>query len=195
MKAADEKQFIQLIDGCQRGNLNSQQSLYEQFYGYGLSIALRYAYNREEAVEILNDAFLKVFSKLNQYKTAQPFKPWLRQILIHTAIDYHRAQHKFPKHINIDSVAYLFEYELSTPNLSPHDDALPLVQALPPQYRLVFNLYVMEEYDHKEIAALLGITESTSRANLARAKDKLREMLTNHSPKNGQLATIKYKSL
>ena len=126
---------------------------------------------------------------------AQPFKPWLRQILIHTAIDYHRAQHKFPTHINIDSVAYLFEYELPTPYLSPHDDVLPLVQALPPQYRLVFNLYVMEEYDHKEIAAMLGITESTSRANLARAKDKLREMLASHSPKNGQLATIKYKSL
>jgi RNA polymerase sigma factor (sigma-70 family) len=177
MKTEEGKTLSQLIEGCLRGNLNNQRSLYEQFYGYGLSIALRYAYNREEAVEILNDAFLKVFSKLNQYKTAQPFKPWLRQILIHTAIDYHRAQHKFPTPINIDSVAYLFQYEQDMPNLSPQDDVLPLLQSLPPQYRIVFNLYVMEEYEHKEIATMLGITESTSRANLARAKDKLREIL------------------
>lgn len=77
MKAKSENPFIQTIAGCLRGNLNSQRSLYEQYYGYGLSICLRYAYNREEALEILNDAFLKVFSKLGQYNAEQPFKPLL----------------------------------------------------------------------------------------------------------------------
>jgi RNA polymerase sigma factor (sigma-70 family) len=194
MKSESEKQFIQTIEGCRRSNLNCQRSLYEQYYGYGLSIALRYGRNCEEAVEILNDAFLKVFSKLDQYKTDQPFKPWFRRILIHTAIDYHRAQHKFPIHIDIDSVAYLLDDEMVIPDLSPDEDVLPLLQALPPQYRIVFNLYVMEEYDHKEIAATLGITESTSRANLARAKEKLREILAWRVPKTGILTNLKYKS-
>ena len=195
MKVTNEKDFIRILEGCKKENRNSQRALYEQYYGYGLSIALRYAYNREESVEILNDAFIKVFSKLYHYKIEQPFKPWFRRILIHSAIDYHRAQHKFPTHIDIDSVIYLLDDELPLPVLSSTEDALPLVQALPPQYRMVFNLYVMEEYDHKEIAAMLGITESTSRANLARAKEKLRDMITNRLPKNGQATTIKYKSL
>ncbi len=193
MNAENDKIFIQLIEGCRRGNLNSQRRLYELYYGYGLSIALRYARNREEAVEILNDTFLKVFSKLDFYKIDQPFKPWLRRILINTAIDYHRANHKFPTHIDIDSVAYLLDDEMVLPILSPDDDVLPLVQALPPQYRLVFNLYIMEDYNHKEIAETLGITESTSRANLVRAKEKLRDMLT-PSPKNKQWINLKYKS-
>ena len=195
MKNTSEKDFLRILEGCKKENRNSQRALYEQYYGYGLSISLRYAYNREEAVEILNDAFIKVFSKLHQYDLEQPFKPWFRRILIHSAIDYHRAQHKFPTHIDIDSVIYLLDDELPLPVLSSTEDALPLVQALPPQYRMVFNLYVMEEYDHKEIAAMLGITESTSRANLARAKEKLRDMITNRLPKNGQATTIKYKSL
>ena len=194
MKNTSDKDFLRILEGCKKENRNSQRALYEQYYGYGLSIALRYAYNREEAVEIFNDAFIKIFSKLHQYKIEQPFKAWLRQILIHSAIDYHRAQHKIPTHINIESVNYLLEDELPLPVLSSAEDALPLVQALPPQYRIVFNLYVMEEYDHKEIAAILGITESTSRANLARAKEKLRDMLVPRLPKNGQSTPIKYKS-
>ena len=195
MKDTSDKDFLRILEGCKKENRNCQRALYEQYYGYGLSIALRYAYNREEAVEILNDAFIKVFSKLHQYDIEQPFKPWFRRILIHSAIDYHRAQHKFPTHIDIDSVIYLLDDELPLPVLSSTEDALPLVQALPPQYRMVFNLYVMEDYDHKEIAAMLSITESTSRANLARAKEKLRDMITNRLPKNGQATPIKYKSL
>lgn len=187
------KYLIQMIEGCKRGQLNSQRCLYEHFYGYGLSIALRYAQHREEAVEILNDTFLKFFSKLNQYKPAQPFKPWFRQILIHTAIDYHRVHHKFPTPIDIDSVTkLLIDNDTPLPIVFPNEDVLPFVQSLPPQYRLVFNLFVMEEYDHKEIAAQLGITESTSRSNLARAKEKLKEMILNQVPKNGQLAYKKY---
>ena len=185
MKVTSEKDVVRILEGCKKENRNCQRALYELYYGYGLSIGLRYAYNREEAVEILNDSFIKVFSKLQQYNIEQPFKPWFRRILIHSAIDYHRAQHKFPTPIDIDSVIYLLDDELPLPVLSSEEDALPLVQALPPQYRMVFNLYVMEEYDHKEIAALLGISESTSRANLARAKEKLRDSVLKKKAING----------
>jgi RNA polymerase sigma-70 factor (ECF subfamily) len=87
-----EKDFelSSVIQGCQKGNRNSQQRLYRQFYGYSMSISLRYSKGHDEAAEILNDAFLKVFKSLDKYDPAYPLKPWLRRILINTAIDYHR---------------------------------------------------------------------------------------------------------
>ncbi|MBI5917702.1 MAG: RNA polymerase sigma factor [Bacteroidetes bacterium] len=168
-----------ILEGCRQGNRNSQRKLYEHFYGYGMSLCLRYAKNREEAVEILNDAFLKTFSNLDKYDPAFAFKPWLRRILIHTAIDYHRAYHKFPPHSDLESAAELANDEV--PLLSEDEDAMPLVQALPPAYRVVFNLFVMEECSHYEIAEMLGISVSTSRSNLARAKEKLRGMVLKKS--------------
>ena len=183
VKSENHIQF--LIAGCLKGNSSHQRELYELFYGYGLKIALRYAQNREEATEMLNDAFLKIFTKIHQYDTAQPFKAWFRRVLIHAAIDYHRAYHKCPKLIELEAGHDVENEELPMPLLSPDENVLPLVQQLPPQYRMVFNLYVMEEYDHREIANLLGITESTSRANLARAKEKLRDMLIAQKPANG----------
>ncbi len=164
-----------LLDGCRRGERNSQRKLYEHFHGYGMSVSLRYARHRTEALEILNDTFLKVFSKLGSYDSAQPFKPWLRSILVRTAIDHHRANGRLPAHLDLEAAHDLQAEDL--PVLSPDEDALPLVQQLPPVYRLVFNLYVMEDYDHREIAEMLHISESTSRSNLARAKEKLRELL------------------
>ena len=183
--AVNDNHIQFLIAGCLKGNRLQQRELYEQFYGYGLKIALRYAQNREEATEILNDAFLKIFNKMHQYDTAQPFKAWFRQVLIHAAIDYHRAYHKFPKLIELTPIHDVVADELPLPVLSPDENVLPLIQNLPPQYRIVFNLYVMEEYDHKEIAALLGISESTSRANLARAKEKLRDSVLKKKNMNG----------
>lgn len=192
MMSNDENYIKGLVLGCLKNNRLHQRELYELFYGYGLKIAFRYAQNREEATEILNDTFLKVFNKIHQYDTTQPFKAWFRCVLIHAAIDYHRVHHKLPKLIELEANHYLESEELPLPMLTLDENMLPLLQALPPQYRLVFNLYVMEEYDHKEIAAQLGITESTSRSNLARAKEKLKEMILNRLPQNGQSAYKKY---
>ena len=189
--AKSENHIKILIDGCLKGNRFHQRELYECFYGYGLKIALRYAQNREEGTEILNDAFLKVFNKIHQFDANQPFKAWFRQVLIHAAIDYHRAYHKFPKLVKLEPVHDVEDDELPLPVLSADENVLPLIQNLPPQYRMVFNLYVMEEYDHREIATLLGISESTSRANLARAKEKLRDMILAQKAANGVHFNIK----
>jgi RNA polymerase sigma factor (sigma-70 family) len=188
----EENHINSLVLGCLKNSRQEQRALYELFYGYGLKISFRYAQNREEATEILNDAFLKVFNKIHQYDTTQPFKAWFRRVLIHAAIDYHRVHHKLTKLIELEANHYLESEELPLPILTLDENVLPLLQALPPQYRLVFNLFVMEEYNHKEIAAQLGITESTSRSNLARAKEKLKEMILNQKPQNGQLAYKKY---
>lgn len=164
-----------IIEGCRQGNRLSQNKLYQYFYGYGLSICLRYAKDREQAVEMFNDGFVKIFSKLDQYDSDMPFKPWLRKILIHSAIDYHR-KHQHPETF-YDWTETEFHQTTEQPQIEENEDVLPYVQALPPAYRMVFNLYVMEGLKHDEIAERLGISAGTSKSNLARAKEKLRQMV------------------
>lgn len=166
------------LQSCLQGNRNSQRKVYEHFYGYAISICLRYSKNREEAVEILNDGFLKAFTHLEQYNPAYPFKVWLRRILVNSAIDYHRKNLSFPLHLELNAATHLAAEEIPLPNLSPEDDMLPVLQKLSPAYRMVFNLYVMEDFKHDEIAEILGIDARTSRSNLIRAKEALRTLLT-----------------
>lgn len=171
-----------LIQGCLNQNIGSQRKLYECFYGYGMSICLRYAKNEIEAEEIYNDAFLKVFRNLNQYDPNFPFKGWLRKVIVNTAIDYYR---KFKKHQVIfesDNMEIIADSS-SLPLIDNKDDILPIIQQLPPKYKLVFNLYVMEGYKHDEIAAELNISVGTSRSNLARAKANIRTAWEKYYPK------------
>lgn len=170
-----------LIEGCRNENRASQRKLYEHFYGYGMSISLRYTQNNIEAEEILNDTFLKVFQNIDKYDANYPFKVWLRKILVNTAIDYFR---KFQKHrLTFASDLISDQVDVSTVTaIDPTDDVLPIVQQLSPKYRMVFNLYVMEGYKHHEIAEKLQISVGTSKSNLARAKEKLRELWQNNNP-------------
>ncbi len=164
---------IEIIYGCKKKNGKSQEMLYKHFYGYGMSIALRYANSRDEAVEILNDSFLKVFDSIKSFDESQSFKPWLRKIVINTAIDYYRKFVKFNS--NYDS-RYIPDEELSPDvidNLNV-EDILKLLNDLPEVYRITFNLYEIEGYTHDEISKMLNIAVSTSRSNLTRAKQLLR---------------------
>ena len=166
---------IQLIlDGCRRENRDAQRRLYEHFFGYGMSICLRYSKSRDEALEIFNDGLLKVFTRLDQFDPAFRFEGWLRSILIRTAIDYHRSQHRFPEPVGLENLAEQPDDDSTLMAiLSPDEDVLPILQKLSPAYRVVFNLYVMEDYRHHEIAEMLGISVSASRSNLVRAKQQL----------------------
>lgn len=164
-----------VIDGCLSGNPLSQRKLYEYFYGYGMSICLRYAHDQHRAEEILNDAFLKVFFTLHQYDSTRPLKPWIRKILVNTAIDHFRRQkHK----VYTQQLEDLSDHETpqSVPAVEPGDDVLPILQELTPVYRMVFNLYVMEGFKHHEIAEKLDISIGTSKSNLARAKARLKQL-------------------
>ena len=166
-----------ILQGCLRGNRNSQRKLYEHFYGYAMNVCLRYSKNREEAVEILNDAFLKALTKIDQYDPAYPFRGWLRRILIHSAIDYHRKNHKHAEHLELTALTDVADGDMPMPRISPDEDVLPALQQLTPAYRMVFILFVMEGYKHHEIAEMLDISVSTSRSNFIRAKEKLRAIL------------------
>jgi len=167
-----------LIDGCRKGKQASQLKLYEHFHSYGMAIGLRFSKNKEEALEILNDGFLKVFLKIEQYDPDQPFKPWFRKVLVNAAIDYHR---KYNKNKGALAISHHTESRKVTHNLAlenlAFEDLLLIVQKLSPAYRMVFNLYVIENYTHAEIAEKLEISVGTSKSNLSKARAKIKSML------------------
>lgn len=167
-----------LIEGCRRGNRASQLKLYEHFYSYGLSISLRYSKNREEALEILNDSFLKAFLKIDQYDSDLPFKPWLRRILINSSIDYHRKYSRLNETLEVTPTTEVAtaSYNFALDNLE-FEDLIVVLQKLSPAYRLVFTLYVIEGFKHQEIAEKLNIGIGTSKSNLAKARMKLKSIL------------------
>lgn len=165
----------EIIRGCIRKTPKSQEMLYKRFFGYALSVALIYNNRREEAIEIVNDAWLKVFSEIGKYDPSFPFKAWLRKIVINTAIDRFRRNFKGPSFY--DSEALLVPDE--NPGIISHltaQDILELLNKLPDIHKMVFQLYELEGFNHEKIAVMLGIPESSSRVFLTRAKKKLREL-------------------
>ncbi|MDX2301336.1 MAG: sigma-70 family RNA polymerase sigma factor [Microscillaceae bacterium] len=164
-----------IIIQCKKNDLRHQEMLYKHFYSYAMGISLRYSYSREEALEIVNDSFMKVFDKIHTYNLQLSFKAWLRKIVIHTAIDYYRKYAKYKYHLDIEKAASESS-DLDAIDKLEVDDILKLLHELPQQYRLIFNLYEIEGYSHKEIGEMLNISESTSRTQLTRAKKKLRHL-------------------
>lgn len=168
--------FIRVIEACRSNDRLAQKELYQHFYGYGLSVAFRYVNNREDAVEILNTAFVKVFKNLESYDLDKPFKPWMRRILVNTAIDFLRVQKRIADSGDIELAPEPGMDETITGSMA-YQDILVLIQQLSPSYRTVFNLFVIEGYKHEEIADMLGISVGTSKSNLFKAKAHLREAL------------------
>lgn len=168
----------ELLKGCIKQKPKAQGKLYKSFYGYAMSIALSYTNNRDEAADILNEAFFKVFKNIKKYKKESSFKSWLRRIVVNTAIDHYRSNKKFQQNVEIES-AGAQEYDVSVIDQLNADDILNQLQKLPEHYRVTFLLYEIEGYSHEEIGQQLSVSESTSRSNLTRAKKKLRELVTN----------------
>lgn len=169
-------QEITVIQGCLKGDPKSQQMLYRTYYSYAMSVCLSYASDKDEAKEILSDSFLKVFTHLGTYDPERPFKSWLRRTIVNTAIDYYRRNKKNKFHVELGE-AHAEEADPGVIDQLSTEEILLLLRQLPERYRLAFNLYELEGYTHEEIGSMLDIPESTSRANLARAKKKLREMV------------------
>jgi RNA polymerase sigma factor (sigma-70 family) len=160
--------FNKVLKGCSRGDLKAQEYLFKQYYGYVMSIALRFSSCHENALEIANDTFLKIFRKIESHKTDKEFKAWVRKIVINTAIDYYRRD----KEVAYDEPAS----DSVIDNLNA-EEIIKLINSLPMKYRYTFNLFEIEGFSHDEIAIQLGITESTSRSYLTRAKKMLRQMI------------------
>ncbi|MBB3839953.1 RNA polymerase sigma-70 factor (ECF subfamily) [Runella defluvii] len=173
------KTLPELLEGCLRNDRKCQELLYKQFYGYAMGVCMRYVPNRDEALEVVNDGFLKVFQKVQMYDADKPFKAWLKKVMINTALDFYRQNVKFQNHDDISSIentAVASESQSAYSQLE-YNELIGLIQQLTPSYRAVFNLYVIDGYSHEEIAQKLGISEGTSKSNLARARENLRSML------------------
>ncbi len=165
-----------IIEQCLKGKSSAQEELYALFYGYGLTVCLHYCQNRVEAEDVLIEGFCKVFENMKAFDASKDFKPWFRRVMVNTAIDFHRKYHKLPTN-NSPLIVNEKEYSLTGLDQLQYDDLLKILQELPNQYRLVFNLYEIEGFTHQEIANKMEIGISTSKSNLSRAKQKLRKMV------------------
>lgn len=175
----EDTRLSKVIAGCRRKEENSQIALYRQFYSYSMSICLRFSPNRESALEILNDGFLKVFTKIDQYQPISPFKTWLRKILVNASIDHYRRYQQKIERLEVPTRAISPSIYNTALDTLGFEDLVKVIQRLPHSYRLVFNLYVIEGMTHKEIAMALKINIGTSKSNLAKARRKLQELLKN----------------
>ena len=181
--------LLELLTGCQRQERVAQRRLYSQFHGFAMSVCLRYTHNRDQALEAANDGFVKVFRDLHRFDaTRHPadvpgsFRGWFKRIMIHTAIDHYRANERHQHLKELDDLTLNQADGGATPldSLS-YDELLTLVQRLPPAYRAVFNLAVIDGFGHEEIAAQLRISVGASKSNLFKARAHLRTMLAKSS--------------
>lgn len=156
---------------------NSQKHLYRQFYAYGMSICIRYADNRDEAAEILNDGFMKVFKHIKKFDLSRPFKPWLRRIMINTAINYYHQKQRLGQMEDLEKAQFSVTEETAISGIQ-YTEIIGMLRKLSPAYRTAFNLYVIEGFKHEEIATMLGISVGTSKSNLFKAKEQLRRILS-----------------
>jgi RNA polymerase sigma-70 factor (ECF subfamily) len=165
-----------LLRECRKGKPKSQEVLYKKFAAAMYGICLQYASSEEDAQDILQEGFVKVFRKLDQVKNPAAFPGWIRRVMINTALEKYRSQVLLQR---IDEVRE--EAEEATgdgvfDNLTCQE-LVGLIQTLPPRYRMVFNLYAIEGYSHQEIGKELGITVGTSKSNLSRARDILQDRI------------------
>jgi RNA polymerase sigma-70 factor, ECF subfamily len=168
----------EVLDGCRNQKPSAQKQLFEAYYSFGINICMRYADNREEAEEMFDDGFLRVLNKISYYDPEQSFDAWFRTVIIRSAIDHYRRNKSSVSFSDIEE-AYNIGYDEGLFERLSAEEILSVVQLLPPSYRTAFSLHVVDGYSHPEIAQMLGINEGTSRSNLAKARVKLQELLTN----------------
>jgi RNA polymerase sigma-70 factor (ECF subfamily) len=179
----DPSTFADLLAGCRRQDRTCQRELYLCFYAYALSICLRYLHHRDAAEEAVNDGFLKVFQELPHFDATRfpdvvgSFRGWLRRLMVHTAIDQFRATNRHAFQTDLDAVPPPSDSACSPLDTLSFEELLRLISHLPPAYRTVFNLFVIDGYPHEEIAQHLGISVGTSKSNLFKARAQLKLLL------------------
>ncbi len=173
-----------LIQGCIEGDRHMQQMLYTRFSSKMYGVCLRYSSNADDAQDLLQEGFIKVYKNLVKFRGDGSFEGWIRRIFVNTSIEH------FRKKVNLYSVTETQEKTIEDKEWNVLDDLaekdiINMIHELSPGYRAVFNLHVVEGYSHKEIAIMLGINEGTSKSQLARAKTVLKKMIETRLNKTG----------
>lgn len=160
-----------IISGCLKGNRRDQELLYRRYSARLYAVCIQYSGNDEEARDILQEGFIKIFENLVNYKHEGSFEGWMRRIMVNTALEKYRNKYNLYRVDDID--------QIPEPGMEPDNedysgleagDLLGIIRELPPKYRMVFNLYAIEGYSHKEISKMVNISEGTSKSNLSRAR-------------------------
>ena len=165
-----------LIERCKKGDRKSQELLFRRFSEAMYGICLQYASSETEAQDVLQDGFVKVFAKLDQVRDPKAFPGWIRRLMINTALERYRGQ-TIMEPLNDHPAAGGKEVAYGVLEEMAADDLVRLIRSLPPKYRMVFNLYAVEGYTHREIGEMLGISEGTSKSNLSRARTLLQQKI------------------
>ena len=172
------------IDGCKRQDRLSQKWLFDRYYRLMFGICLRYVSDQDAVQDIVQEGFLKVFNNIEGYTSKGSFEGWVRRIVVNTAIDAIRKSKRAPilkdndNDFRVEASNEIEENEKVELIELRAEKAMEAIQKLSPAYRTVFNLFVIEDYSHKEIAEMLGISEGTSKSNLSKAKKNLKQILT-----------------
>jgi len=171
---------LKILQGCKNGERTAQEQLYRHFAPTMLGICLRYTRSRDEAEDVMQEGFIKVFTNIDRFREEGSFEGWIKRIMVNTALNhYHKAQ-KMNSHRNIDDIRevdIVEDDEPLTKTRFSQKEMLDAIQALPEGYSTIFNLYVFEKYKHKEIAEMLNISVNTSKSQLAKSRIYLKKVL------------------
>ncbi|HRR93400.1 MAG TPA: sigma-70 family RNA polymerase sigma factor [Bacteroidales bacterium] len=171
-----------LVGMCAEGDIRAQEILYRRYFSFAMSVCIRYAKNDHEAMEAVNDSYMKVLDNIKTFDASKPFRPWYGKILVNTSIDRYRKSAVKYADISCEQIAETEDHEPEVEADLSAAEIIALFNRLPEQYKITFNLYEIEGYSHDEISKMLNISVSTSRSNLARAKKMLKELyVRNHS--------------
>ena len=176
-----------IINGCTQNNPRDQKYLYEKYYGYCLKVVFRYIYRYDKAVDVVNDGFVKIFRSFSRFEyndsenAEMMLMGWMRTIMIHTAIDQLRKNNFLPEIGDISETIWMHEDKSQTSDrLLLYKELVKEIKKLPPAYRTVFNMYVIDGMTHQEIADVLGISVGTSKSNLSKARVILQKIIKNN---------------
>ena len=166
-----------IIAGCLHNDPSAQRELYNRFSPKMLSVCYRFAHSREDAEDMLQEGFIKVFSQIHTFQNKGAFEGWIRRIMVHTSINFLKKYKKFNESVDLESAGFVYVKEETIPSIMQAKQVTECIRLLPIGYRTVLNLYAIEGYSHREIALMLDIEESTSRSQYTRAKSMLENIL------------------
>ena len=189
MKIVNHIRLNELINNCCQNDPSAQAKIYQLFAAKLFALCLKYSQNKEDAEDVLQDSFLMIFKKIKQYDHKGSFEGWIKRITINVALQKHRQ---------MSQLRVLRQGELENEIVYVENDQeigidvlLGFIQQLPNQYRLVFNLYVLDRFSHKKIGEMLQISEGTSKSNLSRARLILKEKITEYQIKNQKTSHVR----
>jgi RNA polymerase sigma-70 factor (ECF subfamily) len=166
-----------LVAQCIKGDRAAQHELYQRFASQMMVVSMRYCKSREDAEDVLQEAFVKIFNSLEKFRGESSIKYWIKRIVINTALNHHRKKVYLYPHLDIEEVHDIGDDDVEITNYN-YRDLLNIIQSLPQGCQAIFNLYAIEGYKHKEIAEMLDISEGTSKSQYARARSLIKELIT-----------------